>query len=89
MEKYKAMYTHLFHAVTQAIAVLQGGQLETEEMFISAQTENSKEEVAAKRLAFELLRETLKSDLTQAQSALLERTLEAQRALIAVDEEAR
>ena len=35
MEDYKSMYYKLFHSTTEAIAVLQNAQKETEEMFIN------------------------------------------------------
>lgn len=35
MPDYKAMYYHLFNAMTDAIELLQNAQLETEEMVLS------------------------------------------------------
>lgn len=75
MDEYKAMYTHLFHAVTRAVSSLQSAQLETEDMFVSSQNDD----IAAKGLAFKLLKETLNSGLTKEQQILLSKTLKAQK----------
>ena len=60
-DEHHAMYAHLFRAVTQAVSVLQDAQIETEDMFVSARNGG----VDAKRLAFELLKETLGGELNE------------------------